>query len=131
MKAGDLSRLAALVPGLFELGPDGPTARGSAPAAASAATSTRSPRASYAHGARREAWAPKLLGRRGILYSFTVCHVAPAGWRAPYLQAYVELPEESRVFTLVSHEVDPIADSLTVGQEMELIVEPVRPRSSS
>ena len=72
-----------------------------------------------------------LLGERGSLYSFTVCHAAPSGWRAPYLQAYVELPEGIRVFTLVSGEVEPRADSLAVGMPMELVVEPVQPGEDS
>lgn len=67
------------------------------------------------------------LGRRGTLYSFTVCHVAPAGWQAPYLQAYVELPEGLRVFSLISSSVAPRVDALETGMEMELVVEPVQP----
>jgi uncharacterized OB-fold protein len=70
---------------------------------------------------------PQRAGRTGTLYGFTVCHTAPSGWRAPYLQAYVELPEGIRVFTLVSDQVEPVADALTVGQPMELVVEPVHP----
>lgn len=65
------------------------------------------------------------LGRGARLFSFTVCHAAPAGWRAPYLQAYVELPERLRVFTLISDEVEPRADALEVGMAMELVVEPL------
>jgi uncharacterized OB-fold protein len=69
------------------------------------------------------------LGQRGTLYSFTVCHVAPEGWQAPYFQAYIELPEGLRVFSLVSSSVEPKADRLRVGMTMELIVEPVQPGS--
>jgi len=70
------------------------------------------------------------LGRRGTLYSFTVCHAAPTGWRAPYLQAYVQLPEGLRLFSLVSSEVEPRADALEVGMAVELVVEPVQPGDS-
>ncbi len=70
---------------------------------------------------------PVRLGQRGTLYSATVCQVAPEGWRAPYLQAYVELPERIRVFTLISSEIDPRADALERGTPMELVVEPVQP----
>jgi uncharacterized OB-fold protein len=69
------------------------------------------------------------IGQRGALYSFTVCHVAPEGWQAPYFQAYVELPEGLRVFSLVSSEVEPQADALRTGMAMELVVEPVLPGS--
>jgi uncharacterized OB-fold protein len=71
------------------------------------------------------------LGERGTLYSFTVCHVAPAGWTAPYLQAYVEVPEGIRVFSLVASSVPPTADSLTRGAPMELVLEPVQPGSDT
>lgn len=67
------------------------------------------------------------IGQLGVLYSFTVCHVAPAGWRAPYLQAYVQLPEGIRVFSLISSSVEPRSDSLQVGMEMELVLEAVQP----
>ena len=68
-----------------------------------------------------------MLGPRARLYSFTVSNVAPAGWEAPYLQAFIELPEGPRVFTLISDEVEPRLDALEVGQPMELVIEPVAP----
>lgn len=74
---------------------------------------------------------PHRIGRTGVLYGFTVCHTAPSGWRAPYLQAYVELPERIRVFTLVSDAVEPAADALTVGAPMRLVVEPVHPGAAT
>ena len=70
------------------------------------------------------------VGGGARLYSFTICHVAPAGWQAPYLQAYVELPEGIRLFTLISDEVEPRADALEVGMAMELVLEPVLPGSA-
>lgn len=76
---------------------------------------------------RTRSTVPQRVGRTGTLYGFTVCHTAPSGWRAPYLQAYVELPEGIRVFTLVSDDVEPAVDALTVGEPMELVVEPVHP----
>lgn len=70
------------------------------------------------------------VGDGARLYSFTVCHSALSGWPAPYLQAYVELPEGIRAFTLISDEVEPTADALEVGMLMELVVEPVHPGSA-
>jgi benzoylsuccinyl-CoA thiolase BbsA subunit len=69
------------------------------------------------------------LGQRGTLYSFTVCHVAPEGWKAPYLQAYIQLPEGLRIFSLISSSIKPTAEALRVGMPMELVVEPVQPGS--
>jgi uncharacterized OB-fold protein len=67
---------------------------------------------------------PVRLGREGTLFSFTVAHVAPEGWKAPYLQAFVELSEGPRVFTLISDEIQPRIDALELGQPMELVIEP-------
>lgn len=67
------------------------------------------------------------VGGGATLFSFTVCHAAPAGWRAPYLQAYVELPERLRVFALIASSVPARADALKIGEAMELVVEPVHP----
>jgi uncharacterized protein len=66
------------------------------------------------------------LSRTGRLYSFTVAHTALGNWKAPYLQAYVELPEGIRVFTLISDAVEAREDALRVGMPMELVVEPVQ-----
>jgi uncharacterized OB-fold protein len=74
---------------------------------------------------KRRATEVARLGPGARLLSFTVCHTAPAGWRAPYLQAYVEVPEGIRVFTLISDDVEPRADALEVGMPMELVVEPL------
>jgi uncharacterized OB-fold protein len=71
--------------------------------------------------------APAKLGQHGMLYSFTVCHVAPEGWEAPYFQAYIQLPEGMRIFSLISSEIEPKANALQVGTEMELVIERVRP----
>ena len=38
------------------------------------------------------------LSTRGNLYAFSVVHVAPAGWKVPYIAGYVDLPEGVRVF---------------------------------
>ncbi len=68
---------------------------------------------------------PMRLGPNATLFSFTVSLVAPDGWQAPYLQAFVELSQGPRVFTLISDEVEPRIDALEVGQPMELVIEPI------
>jgi uncharacterized protein len=117
---------AFLVEGRCELGPEGPWLL-----------------ASHCERCGRYAFPPRLvcprcklrsmaqakLGQRGTLYSFTVCHVALRGWQAPYFQAYIQLPEGLRVFSLISSAVQPRADALRVGTEMELVIEPVQPGS--
>ena len=61
------------------------------------------------------------LSTSGKLDAFTVIHVAPAGFEAPYIQAYVDLPEGLRLYTMVTG-VEPREDALEEGQEMELVI---------
>jgi uncharacterized protein len=65
------------------------------------------------------------LDRRGILYACTVIHRdSPAGIPAPYAYGYVEIPaNQIRVFALLTGS-DP--SSFHPGQEVELVVEPIR-----
>ena len=65
------------------------------------------------------------LSNRGKLDTFTLIHVAPAGFEAPYLQAYVDLPEGVRLYTMVTG-VEPTDDALKEGQEMELVITKIR-----
>lgn len=60
------------------------------------------------------------LSRKGVIDSFTVARQGTPGFAAPYIQAYVLLPEKVKIFTLI--ESSEIADdSLTIGQEVELV----------
>jgi uncharacterized OB-fold protein len=65
------------------------------------------------------------LDRRGILYACTVIHRdSPTGVPAPYAYGYVEIPtNQVRVFALLTGS-DP--SSFHPGQEVELVVEPIR-----
>jgi uncharacterized OB-fold protein len=51
------------------------------------------------------------LSREGTLYAFSLVHAAPKGWRLPFVAAYVDLPEDVRVF---AHIVDCDPADLTV-----------------
>lgn len=57
------------------------------------------------------------LARRGTLYSWSLVHVAPKGWRLPYVAAYVDLPEGVRVF---AHMVDVDAAALEMDMPVEV-----------
>ena len=65
------------------------------------------------------------LDRRGIIYACTVVHIpSPVGLKAPYAYGYVEIPtNQIRIFALFTG-ADPF--SFTPGQEVELVVEPIR-----
>lgn len=65
------------------------------------------------------------IGRTARLYSHSIAHVAPQGFVAPYFQAFVDLPEGPRVFTLIGRDVPVEPGRLEAGAEMRLVVEPL------
>ena len=60
--------------------------------------------------------APTDLSSDGSLYSWSVVHAAPKGWNLPFIAAYVDLPEDIRVFAHIV-EVDP--DSLAMDMAVK------------
>ncbi len=65
------------------------------------------------------------LSTKGRIDTFTVVHVAPVGFKAPYIQAFVDLPEGPRIFSLISG-CDPLENDLHDGSEVELVIEKIR-----
>ena len=61
--------------------------------------------------------APVALSVCGTLYSWSVVHVAPRGWRLPYIAGYVDLPEGVWVF---AHIVGVSNDALAFDMAVEL-----------
>tara|TARA_R110000787_G_scaffold165753_1_gene278832 strand:+ start:228 stop:662 length:435 start_codon:yes stop_codon:yes gene_type:complete len=57
------------------------------------------------------------LSSGGTLYSWSVVHVAPKNWRAPYIAGYVDLADGVRVF---AHIVDADPDSLAMDMPVAL-----------
>jgi uncharacterized protein len=66
-----------------------------------------------------EAIRPLPLSRTGTLYSYSVVHAAPKGWKLPYIAAYVDLPEGVRVF---AHIVDADPRGLAMDSAVALCV---------
>jgi uncharacterized OB-fold protein len=65
------------------------------------------------------------MGTSGRLFNYTIARVAPQGFTAPYFQAFIDIPEGPRVFSLISDEV-PVEDGmLEDGMAMELVIEPI------
>lgn len=57
------------------------------------------PRATVCPGClARDSMAPVELSNRGSLYSFSILHIGPSTFDAPYAVAYVDLREGMRVF---------------------------------
>ena len=64
------------------------------------------------------------LSTRGRIDTFSVVHVAPLGFKAPYIQAFVDLPEGPRVFSVITG-CDPSEDALETGTEVELVIDKI------
>ena len=67
---------------------------------------------------------PADLGRNGILYSYTIVRIPPAGWpgQVPYVLGQVELPSGPQVLAEV---IDCEHDALEIGLPVELALETV------
>jgi uncharacterized OB-fold protein len=61
------------------------------------------------------------LSTKGKIDTFTVVYVAPMGFKAPYIQAYVDLPEGPRIFSLITG-CEAKEDALKEGEEVELVI---------
>ena len=59
------------------------------------------------------------LSRQGELYSFSVAHVAPEGFKAPYAFGLVILPEGLRLFSILQ-DCEPFDEVLKIGLQVEL-----------
>ena len=57
------------------------------------------------------------LSKQGTLYSWSIVHVAPKGWHLPFIAAYVDLPEEVRIFT---HLVEVAPEDLVFDMPVEV-----------
>jgi len=65
------------------------------------------------------------IGRRGRLFSHTIARFAPTGFRAPYFQAFIDLEEGPRIFSLIGAQCPVEPGVLEDGMEMRLVVEPL------
>jgi uncharacterized protein len=65
------------------------------------------------------------IGRKGRLYSHTIARFAPKGFKAPYFQAFIDLDEGPRIFSLIGAAC-PVEDGvLEDGMTMRLVIEPL------
>lgn len=65
------------------------------------------------------------IGRKGRLYSHTIARFAPKGFKAPFFQAFIDLDEGPRIFSLIGAQCPVEAGVLEDGMEMRLVVEPL------
>ncbi len=65
------------------------------------------------------------LGRRGKLHTFTLSHMGPPGIQTPFVIGFIDLPEGIKLFSPLT-QCEPWDTVLTVGMEMEMVIETVR-----
>lgn len=65
------------------------------------------------------------IGRRGRIFSHTIAHFAPKGFKAPLFQIFIDLHEGPRIFSLVGAECPVEKGVLENGMEMQLVIEPL------
>jgi uncharacterized OB-fold protein len=65
------------------------------------------------------------LSGRGKLDTFSIVNAALPGFKAPSIQAYVNLEEGPRIWSLITG-VEADEKALRIGMDVELIVEKVR-----
>ena len=64
------------------------------------------------------------LSRVGKINTFAISRVGTLNHKAPYIQAYVDLPEGPRLFNTIT-DCDPTEESIRIGMDVELLIEKV------
>ena len=62
----------------------------------------------------------KILSDKGKIYSFSIAQVAPPGFEVPHVQAYIDLEEGVRVFSLLVECGD--VEKLRTGLPVKLVI---------
>lgn len=64
------------------------------------------------------------LSRVGKINTFAISHMGTLHHQAPYVQAYVDLPEGPRVFSMII-DTEPTEEAVKIGMEVELVIDKV------
>lgn len=62
---------------------------------------------------------------KGTLDSFSIVQAALPGFKAPSIQAYINIENGPKIWSLVTG-CEPTEDSLKLGMEMEMVIDKVR-----
>ena len=65
------------------------------------------------------------LSGKGKLDTFSIVKAALPGFKAPSIQAYVQLAEGPKIWSLITG-VEPDPSALKIGMDLELVIEKVR-----
>ena len=66
-----------------------------------------------------------LLSNRGKLHAYAKSVMGPPSLEKPYVQAYVDLPEGIKMFSLLK-DWEPIEKTLKIGMEMEMVIDKIK-----
>jgi uncharacterized OB-fold protein len=64
------------------------------------------------------------LSNRGQLHAYAMSVMGPPALEKPYVQAYVDLPEGIKLFTLLK-DWEPIDENLKIGMDMEMVIDKI------
>lgn len=78
------------------------------------------PKAAFCFDCMEEEMTDRVLGRRGILYSYAVGRMASTHFKPPYAIGLIDLPEGIRVFAPLETAPD---DTYRIGMEMEVFID--------
>lgn len=62
---------------------------------------------------------------KGTLDSFSIVQAALPGFKAPSIQAYINIENGPKIWSLITG-CEPAEDSLNLGMDMEMVIEKVR-----
>jgi uncharacterized OB-fold protein len=65
-----------------------------------------------------------ILSHRGRLHAYAMSVMGPPFLEKPYVQAYVDLPEGIKLFSLLK-DWEPIGETLEIGMEMEMVIDKI------
>ncbi len=65
------------------------------------------------------------IGRTGRLFSHTIARFAPKGFTAPFFQAFIDLDDGPRIFSLIGAECPVENGVLKDGMQMRIVAEPL------
>jgi len=75
--------------------------------------------------AKRDTMEEAHIRGKGKLDTFSIVQAALPGFKAPSIQAYINLDEGPRIWSLVTG-CDPSEEALKIGMDMELVIAKVR-----
>lgn len=64
------------------------------------------------------------LSNRGKLHAYAMSVMGPPTMEIPYVQAYVDLPEGIKLFSLLK-DWEPIDETLKIGMDMEMVIDKI------